>query len=209
MPKLRKQRRRKVYNHNRNRKRLRNKQFSEGNINCKEIKSAWDSKKSLQTNLKEMGICYDPNDTFKITVTRKEKLAKAKALATSKDESADSDHDEWDVEDLSQSATKTPIESKKHVLEALIDDANAPRAKMFRLPKGQVDFITYMLTKHGLDFKAMAKDKKNYNQETWKQLRGKVRRFQCIPEQYEKFLATASKDTIQKLQNEIQMEDDD
>lgn len=34
----------------------------------------------------------------------------------------------------------------------------------------------------------MARDSKNYYQETWKQLRQKIRTFKKIPEQYEKFL---------------------
>lgn len=34
----------------------------------------------------------------------------------------------------------------------------------------------------------MVRDEKNYDQETWKQLRAKVRKFISIPEQFEPFL---------------------
>lgn len=60
----------------------------------------------------------------------------------------------------------------------------------FRLPKPQVEFLTYLLDKYGHDYKAMEKDKKNYYQETWKQLRAKVKTFMGIPKQYGEYLAT-------------------
>ena len=41
------------------------------NLFCsKQIKHAWDAKKSLQANLKEMGISADPNKTVKIPKTK-------------------------------------------------------------------------------------------------------------------------------------------
>ncbi|ENN73571.1 nucleolar protein 16 [Dendroctonus ponderosae] len=168
MPKLRKQRRKKVYKHNVNRKRLRNKIFSTGNIGCKDVKNAWDEKKSVQTNMEEMGLSYDPNRTLGIP-KRKRQLQEAMGV------------------------TEEPLENprvpaKKFVAERLEADAKAPREKRFRLPKGQVEWITYLLKKHGTDYKAMARDNKNYLQETWKQLRQKVRTFKRIPEQYGKYL---------------------
>lgn len=59
-----------------------------------------------------------------------------------------------------------------------------------RLPKGQVEFITYLLDKYGYDFKAMERDKKNFYQETWKQLRQKIKTFMGIPKQYAEYLAS-------------------
>lgn len=44
------------------------------------------------------------------------------------------------------------------------------------------------MDKYGHDYKAMAKDKKNYYQETWKQLRAKVKTFMGIPKQYGAYL---------------------
>ena len=35
---------------------------------------------------------------------------------------------------------------------------------------------------------AMARDPKNYYQETWKQIRNKIKKFKNIPEQYGKYL---------------------
>lgn len=37
---------------------------------------------------------------------------------------------------------------------------------------------------YGLNYKAMVKDQKNYDQETWRQFRAKIRKFMSIPEQF-------------------------
>ncbi|CAG9857066.1 unnamed protein product [Phyllotreta striolata] len=169
MTKLRKQRKRKTYNHNVNRKRLRNKIYKQGNIGCKEVKVEWDNKKSMKTNLQEMGLAYDPNKSIKIPQTKKT----LKKLLMNNQNSDDEEG---------------PVVSKAHVVEALEEDAKAPREKKFRLPKGHVEWITYLVEKYGDDYKAMERDKKNYNQETWKQIRQKIRRFAQIPEQYDEFV---------------------
>lgn len=121
-----------------------------------------------------MGLSYDPNKTIKIPNVKK-KLA-ASMLSN--------DDNEWVEESTEDGAVPT----KGYVVEALEKDAKAPRVKLFRLPKGQVEWITYLMDKYKTDYKAMAKDKKNYYQETWKQIRQKIRRFKSIPEQYHKYL---------------------
>jgi ubiquinone biosynthesis protein COQ9 len=40
---------------------------------------------------------------------------------------------------------------------------------------------------------AMARDPKNYYQETWKQIRNKIKKFKNIPEQYSKYLESQKK----------------
>lgn len=79
---------------------------------------------------------------------------------------------------------------KAYVAEALENDAKAPREKKFQLPKGQVQWITYLMDKYDTDYKAMVKDKKNYYQETWKQIKRKIEMFKNVPEQYSKYLAS-------------------
>ncbi|XP_066249985.1 nucleolar protein 16 [Euwallacea similis] len=172
MTKLRKQRRTKVFRHNVNRKRLRNKITNKGNIGCKEVKDAWDSKKSVQTNLANMGLSYDPNQTIRIP-TKKRELQETLGFNRSSEDKQE--------EDLR-------VNNKQFVVDMLEADAKAPRVKKLRLPKGQVEWITYLLKKYGTDYRAMAQDSKNYYQETWKQLRQKVRLFRKIPEQFGKFL---------------------
>lgn len=120
-----------------------------------------------------MGLSFDPNKTIKIP-----KVKQIKASIAS------NENDEWQEAQISNDTAP----KKAFVAEALEQDARAPRVKLFRLPKGQVEWITYLMDKYGTDYKAMQRDKKNYNQETWKQLRAKIKRFKSIPEQYSKYL---------------------
>lgn len=66
-----------------------------------------------------------------------------------------------------------------------------------RLPKGVVQFAGYLLLKYGLNYKAMVRDEKNYDQETWKQLRAKIRKFISIEEQFDKWAAANNVDVDQ------------
>ena len=40
----------------------------------------------------------------------------------------------------------------------------------------------------------MARDTKNYYQDTWKQIRAKIQRFKSVPEQYGEYLKGKSQD---------------
>jgi len=183
MTKLRKQRRRKQYRHNVNRKRLRNKIMNTGSIQCNEIKDKWESKKSARVNMSEMGLCYDPNANVK--------SKKPKRLL---------DEDE-EIEEMT-------VPGKIDVALGLISEATAPRESRFRLPKSQIEYLTYYLNKYGSDYKKMAKDKKNVNQETWKQIRAKIRRFRGIPEQFNKYLTESGKN-INEFNSDDNDDDDD
>lgn len=137
-----------------------------------EIKKAWEYKKSAKHNLEDMGLVYDPNKNLKKSNIKQ--LLAEKMTGTTK----------FKVEDVEPMSSPT----KKHIAEELEKEAKAPRKKMFRLPESQVEWLTYLLDKYGHDYKAMARDKKNYNQETWKQIRSKIKVFMGIPEQYAEYL---------------------
>lgn len=179
------------------------KQKSTGDVNCKPIKDAWDFKKSTLRNMKEMGLANDPNKVIKIPNFKQEKVRVAKKIVNE-------DESDSEIEEVVQTVPK------KEVAEILEKEARAPRQRRFALPKPQVEFITYLLDKYGHDYKAMAKDKKNYYQETWKQLRAKVKTFMGIPKQYSEYLA--SKGLLDKEEDEeelkiqaksLAMDDDD
>lgn len=173
MTKVRKVKKRKRFQANVNRKRLRNKLNKLPTIKCKQIKDAWEVKRSIKGNLKEMGLTADPNEIFKIPNSKKQALENVSSVrATGKF--------------LEENILKPP--SKVYVAESLEKEAKTPRERMFKLPKNQVQFVTYMMDKYGDDYKAMTRDKKNYYQLTWKQIRAKINSFKNIPEQYAEYL---------------------
>ncbi|XP_076761723.1 nucleolar protein 16 [Xylocopa sonorina] len=177
MTKIRKVKRRKKYRMNVNRKRLRNKLRKLPTITCPQVKDSWEVTKSTQTNLKQMGLTYDPNETLNIPSTKE--IIKNVTKWKIDDAESKSQTEEEDVE-------MEPV--KNYVAQELEAEAKAPRRRMFKLPKNQVYFLTYLMDKYGEDYKAMALDRKNYNQLTWKQIRAKIKVFKGIPEQYNEYL---------------------
>lgn len=119
-----------------------------------------------------MGLAYDVNKIFNISNVKQE--LKSRITSTTK----------WKSEVLEE--PEKP--SKAHVIEQIEKDAKAPRRRMFRLPNSQVSWVTYLMDKYGTDFKAMARDKRNHYQETWKQIRAKIKQFMGVPEQYAEYL---------------------
>lgn len=100
-------------------------------------------------------------------------------------------------------------EKKTIVLDTLEKEANAPREKGYRIPRNQVEFLTYMLDKYGEDYKAMVRDKRNHAQLTWKQLRTKVTVFKSIPEQFNIFLEARKGKSEKEGATTIPVPDDD
>ena len=111
-------------------------------LNCSsQIKDAWEVKHSTRVNLKEMGLAYDPNEVLKIPnrINDTVENIKNEVIAT-----ATFSEEDYEIE-------KRPL--KAHVAEDLEKEARAPRERMFKLPKGQVQFVTYMMDKYGDDYK--------------------------------------------------------
>ena len=80
-------------------------------------------------------------------------------------------------------ATITPLDCKP-TISKLEAEAAIKKPSTFRFSSEQVKFISSMIDKHKLDFKAMARDPKNHFQETPKQIEHKVRKFMSIPDHY-------------------------
>lgn len=142
----------------------------------KNIKDAWEHTKSTRHNLDDMGLAYDPNEALKIPNFKKEILSETRLKGM--DNSLGPKEDNG-VE---------KVRSKDHVAKTLEAEAKAPRERCFRLPNQQVQFVTYMMDKYGDDYQAMARDKKNYYQMTWRQIRAKINSFKKVPEQYAEYL---------------------
>uniref|UniRef100_A0A069DNX5 Nucleolar protein 16 n=1 Tax=Panstrongylus megistus TaxID=65343 RepID=A0A069DNX5_9HEMI len=177
MTKIRKQKRKKVYKYNVNRKKQKNKMRRRPKVLCDHLKKEWDNTKAPKQNMLEMGLSIDANETLK--------LPPNKPLNMELDE---------------EEPPKPLIADKTYVAKNMELDAKAPRQKNFRLPNSQVEWLTKLLDKYGEDYKAMVKDRKlNCFQETWKQLRHKINRFKSIPEQYGEYL---EKKETEKLEME-------
>ncbi|XP_055302180.1 nucleolar protein 16 [Sitodiplosis mosellana] len=178
MPRLHKLRKAKKFRYNVNRKRLNKKKISTGQIKC----LVWEDRKTITSNLKEIGLGWDPNKVIKITNAHDERVRMIKKM-------------HGFIEEDNDSAEPQPIKRPKgFVMEQMEAEANALRESNFRLPKGLIASLSYFLDKHKLNYKAMVMDKKNYDQWTWKQFRAKCRKFMSIPEQFDVYLQSRSLD---------------
>ncbi|PNF26317.1 hypothetical protein B7P43_G02657, partial [Cryptotermes secundus] len=140
-----------------------------------QVKKAWEQRRTVEQNLNDMGLAYDPNKALKIP-SAKELLQPMEV-----------------VEESSDCGDEMSLHIKDYVTKELESEAKAPRVKNFRLPNNQVTWLTYLMDKYKDDYKAMARDPKNYYQETWRQIRNKIKKFKNIPEQYSKYMESHKK----------------
>lgn len=136
-------------------------------IECKQIKKAWIANKSVEQNMRLMGLSSDPNITLKVPSTK---------------------------ELLNNENKKTQKKEKKikqtTVIKELEEEASIPPAKTLQLSEPLVRYCVCMLETYGEDYKAMAKDRKNYYQDTPKQIKRKISSFKNTP------------DVVQQVDNE-------
>lgn len=130
-----------------------------------------------------MGLVFDANKALAIPNFREERRKVARIINGFVEEDASSDGDS------EHQQVSTPEKPKKHVAETLEAASKELVESRFRLPKGVCKQVTYYIDNYGLDYKQMAKDPKNYYQETWRQIRAKVRKFMSIPDHLGKYLA--------------------
>lgn len=133
-------------------------------------------------NIKDMGLSFDVNKTMGLPNNKRERIQIKKNLTNG---FVEEDNSDAEPEPTEGSLIR---KSKKHVAEGLEEDSKALRESNYRLPNGQVKWISYLMDTYGLNYKLMAKDKKNYDQETWRQLRAKCRKLMSIPQQFAKYL---------------------
>lgn len=77
---------------------------------------------------------------------------------------------------------------KHHVVKELEEEANQPNVRPRSMPEQEVKYCVYMMKKYGEDYEAMAKDYKNYYQDTPSQIRKKINKLKNMPEQYKAHL---------------------
>uniref|UniRef100_W5N3J2 Nucleolar protein 16 n=1 Tax=Lepisosteus oculatus TaxID=7918 RepID=W5N3J2_LEPOC len=171
MPKAKKSSRRKKFDYTQNRKKLKLKfkKAAAPRIECAQIRNAWDDKKSVTQNLKEMGLAFDPNRSLPIQ--------KAKVTAV-----------EAGVSEAHSTTVKKP-----YVLNELAAEASLPSKNTRTLSSDMIEYVQYMIQQHNDNYKEMAKDEKNYYQDTPKQIKRKVELYRRYhPEEYAAFMDSLS-----------------
>ncbi|XP_034540305.1 nucleolar protein 16 [Notolabrus celidotus] len=168
MPKTKQSKRRQKFDYNLDRKKLKKKFIKKCNprIENRQIRNAWDDKKSTASNLQEMGLSFDPN--------RSQPIKKQKLLGNNKE-------------------TRAPaaIVTKPYVLNLLEEEAGLQEKDTKTLSSDLVEYVQHMIKEHNEDFKAMARDEKNYYQDTPKQIKRKINEYKrCHQQHYEAFMSS-------------------
>lgn len=148
---------------------------------------AWQKHKTVSKNFQSMGLSSDPNATFGIPSSKKQRIQLMTNPAAHGDPIKLMEAQMMERKKTKKNAQK-PKALKGEVAEKLEENAQALRESGFRFSKGQQELISHYLDKYELDYKKMVRDTKNYYQETWRQLRSKIRRFLAIPEHVDFYL---------------------
>ncbi|XP_042309692.1 nucleolar protein 16 [Sceloporus undulatus] len=176
MPKAKQKQRRRKYNYNINRKKLNKaaRKKAAPRIKCPQIRHAWDRSKTVAQNLAEMGLAVDPNKAVPIPkVMRME---------------------------VDGQETKTKIVRKPYVINELEYEASLPEKKSETLSRDLIDYIQHMIRSHGENYKAMARDEKNYYQDTPKQIKRKINVYKRFyPEEYKTFVDSLQQEKMDQL----------
>ncbi|KAM3601780.1 uncharacterized protein V6R79_018898 [Siganus canaliculatus] len=164
MPKAKKAGRKKKFDYSQDRKKAKKKFTKKNNprIDNSQIRNAWDQRKSVARNLQDMGLAFDPN----------------RCLPIKKPHS-----------DGARSAP--PIVTKPYVLDQLMEEGSRPEKDTKTLSSNIIEFVQHMIREHGEDHKAMARDEKNYYQDTPKQIKRKIELYKRFhPDQYSTFISS-------------------
>ncbi|XP_024120432.1 nucleolar protein 16 isoform X2 [Oryzias melastigma] len=160
MPKAKQSKRRKKFDYNKNRKKLKRKfqKKSRPWIEDSHIRNAWDDSKSTASNLLEMGLSSDPNRTLPVKKTK-------------------------------SAAQRSRIITKPYILNQLEEEASLPEKDCKTLSSDLMEYVQYMIRQHKDDYKAMARDDKNYYQDTPKQIKRKINEYKrCHPQLFQAFV---------------------
>ncbi|XP_060096193.1 nucleolar protein 16 [Heteronotia binoei] len=177
MPKAKKKNRRKKYNYNVNRKKL-NRAFrkrAKPRIQCSQVRHAWDHTKSVSQNLTEMGLAVDPNKAVPIPKLMQPVMKM----------------------EIDRHEKKTKIVRKPYVLNELEYQASLPEKKSETLSRDLIDYVQHMIRNHGENYKAMARDEKNYYQDTPKQIKRKISVYKRFySEEYQAFCTSLQQEKM-------------
>ncbi|XP_029924737.1 nucleolar protein 16 [Myripristis murdjan] len=160
--------RRKQFNYNQDRKKLKKKFLKKQapRIENSQIRNAWDNRKSMARNLQEMGLTFDPNRTLPI---KKQRILPGGTGTTA----------------------PVPTVTKPYVLHQLEEEASRPEKDTKTLSTDLMEYAQHMIREHGDNYKAMARDEKNYYQDTPKQIKRKIDEYKrCHPQHFAAFMTS-------------------
>ena len=138
------------------------------------LKKTWDKNKTVQGNLKEMGLAMDPNKAVPVKTLRQEYKEKLEQL----DKLNNPDREEDLSEDEQQDQEKVQEVPKSEALKELEAESKKKIRSRFEISEDQMHFCVHMLETHGDgNYKKMARDFKNYYQLTPAQIKNQINQF--------------------------------
>jgi len=167
MPKAKKSGKRKKFDYTKDRKKLRKKMRNKlaPTIECAQIRKAWDQKKTVQQNLKDMGLQH--NSQSVLPIQQQPKPIQSDAM---------------DVE------TDGMIVKKPYVISEMESEASNAKPNIKTMSREMIEYAQHMMREHGENYKAMARDEINYYQDTPAQIRKKIENYRrYYPEEYAAF----------------------
>lgn len=134
MTKLKKQRKKKVYNYERKRSRVRKQQERTTKFNvkvdCKAIKDNWDNRVTMKENMAALGVALNANSVLPFAGTKKSLINKLKKQKK-----------------VPVAVVEKPEVNKPEVVSKLEAEANVEAKQNFRFTTTQVQLITCMMEK--------------------------------------------------------------
>lgn len=142
-------------------------------VGNKHVAEAWDHKKSMTKNLASFGLGANPNKIIPVQTMRQQLMAQLDQK----------DQDKLKVEEASEV-------TKPQVLEELEKQSKLKMKSKFRINEDTAQFCIYMLEIYGEEnYKEMAKDKRNFYQDTPAQIKRKILSFMKATEQWNQYIA--------------------
>ncbi|XP_016130491.1 nucleolar protein 16-like, partial [Sinocyclocheilus grahami] len=152
------------FNYNKNKNNLKKKiiRKEKPHTQVPQIRNAWDELKTVKQNLQDMGLSLGMKGMLPIK----------------------------NKKDMESKPVETNV-LKPYVIEAMEVEASLRGEDRTTCSTDMTEYVQYMVKEHNQDYKAMARDKKNYYQVTPKQIKRKVELYKrCHPEEYAVFIAS-------------------
>ncbi|KAG7516898.1 hypothetical protein JOB18_043246 [Solea senegalensis] len=168
MPKTKQSKRRKRFDYNQDRKKLKKKFINKyrPSIESQQIRAAWNNRRSVARNLQDMGLVLDVNAALPVK--------KSSLLRNDRETSA-----------------SVAVVTKPYVIKQLEEEAGQALRDTKTLSSDLVEFVQHMIREHNDDYKAMARDEKNYYQDTPTQIRRKINEYKrCHLQDYHAFISS-------------------